>query len=285
MIKSMTGFGKGESTFENKTIVLEIRTLNSKNLDINCRVSNNYRDLESEFRKEISNSLKRGKIDLYIYNKSVDDKTEPKINYETVEGYISQLNKLSLNNKSDLLSIAMKLPGVMKTDKETFSGDEKNIVLKLFKNSLKEVIGYRNQEGKIIFKDFTNRLLVLEGYLKILSKIDKNRIQSIKEKLKNSLKDLKINIDKNRFEQELIYYIEKYDITEEKVRLNNHINYFKETLNTHDSNGKKLGFISQEMGREINTIGSKANDFELQKIVVQMKDELEKIKEQLLNLL
>ena len=285
MIKSMTGFGKGESTFENKTIVLEIRTLNSKNLDINFRVSNNYRDLESEFRKEISKTLKRGKIDLFIYNKSLDDRTEPKINYETVESYISQLNKLSLNNKSDLLSIAMKLPGVMKTDKETLSDDEKNIVLKLFKNSLKEVIDFRNQEGKIIFKDFTNRLSVLEGYLKILTKIDKNRIQSIKGKLKNSLKDLKINIDKNRFEQELIYYIEKYDITEEKVRLNNHINYFKETLNTHDSNGKKLGFISQEMGREINTIGSKANDFELQKIVVQMKDELEKIKEQLLNLL
>ena len=156
MIKSMTGFGKGESTFENKTIVLEIRTLNSKNLDINFRVSNNYRDLESEFRKEISKTLKRGKIDLFIYNKSVDDRTEPKINYETVESYISQLNKLSLNNKSDLLSIAMKLPGVMKTDKETLSDDEKNIVFKLFKNSLKEVIDFRNQEGKIIFKDFTN---------------------------------------------------------------------------------------------------------------------------------
>jgi uncharacterized protein (TIGR00255 family) len=285
MIKSMTGFGKGESTFENKTIVLEIRTLNSKNLDVNCRISNNYKDLESKFRKEISNTLKRGKIDFFIYHKSVDDKTEPKINFETVEDYISQLKKLSLNNDSDLLSIAMKLPGVMKTEKETLSDGEKKVVLKLFKNALKEVIDFRNQEGEIIFKDFTNRLLVLESHIKILSKIDKNRIQSIKEKLKNSLKDLKINIDKNRFEQELIYYMEKYDITEEKVRLNNHINYFKETLNTDDSNGKKLGFISQEMGREINTIGSKANDFELQKIVVQMKDELEKIKEQLLNLL
>ena len=285
MIKSMTGFGKGESTFENKSIIVEVRTVNSKNLDVNCRISNNYKDLESEFRKKISNSLKRGKIDFFIYNKSVDDKTGSKINLETVEDYFSQLKKLSLNKESDLLSIAMRLPGVMKTEKETLNDDEKNEVLKLFKNAIKEVISFRNQEGKIIFKDFTNRLVVIEDHLKIISKIDQNRIQSIKEKLKSSLKDLKINIDENRFEQELIYYVEKYDITEEKVRLNNHINYFKETLNTDDSNGKKLGFISQEMGREINTIGSKANDFELQKIVVQMKDELEKIKEQLLNVL
>ena len=150
---------------------------------------------------------------------------------------------------------------------------------------MKKVNDFRSQEGRIIFDDFNNRLVLIDDNLKAISKIDQNRVLLVKEKLKNSLGELKINVDENRFEQELIYYIEKYDITEEKVRLNNHINYFRETLNSKESNGKKLGFVLQEMGREINTIGSKANDFKLQKIVIQMKDELEKIKEQLLNLL
>ena len=285
MIKSMTGFGKVESIFENKTILVEVRTLNSKNLDVNSKICNNYKDLESEFRREIANSLKRGKIDLTINNKSLSDKNESKINLEIVEDYISQLKKLPLNEESDLLSIAMKFPGVMKTEKEIISNFEKKEVFKLFKNALKEVDNFRDQEGKIIFKDFTDRIAVIENFLKKITKIDKNRIQSIKEKLKKTLKDLKVTIDKNRFEQELIFYLEKYDITEEKIRLSNHLNYFKKTLNDNNYSGKKLGFISQEIGREINTIGSKANDFELQKLVVQMKDELEKIKEQLLNVL
>ena len=285
MIKSMTGFGKVESIFENKTILVEVRTLNSKNLDVNSKICNNYKDLESEFRREIANSLKRGKIDLTINNKSLSDKNESKINLEIVEDYISQLKKLPLNEGSDLLSIAMKFPGVMKTEKEIISDFEKKEVFKLFKNALKEVENFRDQEGKIIFKDFTDRIAVIESFLKKITKIDKNRIQSIKEKLKKTLKDLKVTIDKNRFEQELIFYLEKYDITEEKIRLSNHLNYFKKTLNDNNYSGKKLGFISQEIGREINTIGSKANDFELQKLVVQMKDELEKIKEQLLNVL
>jgi len=173
----------------------------------------------------------------------------------------------------------------MKTEKEIISDFEKKEVFKLFKNALKEVDNFRDQEGKIIFKDFIDRIAVIENFLKKITKIDKNRIQSIKEKLKKILKDLKVTIDKNRFEQELIFYLEKYDITEEKIRLSNHLNYFKKTLNDNNYSGKKLGFISQEIGREINTIGSKANDFELQKLVVQMKDELEKIKEQLLNVL
>jgi len=285
MIKSMTGFGKVESIFENKTILVEVRTLNSKNLDVNSKICNNYKDLESEFRREIAHSLKRGKIDLTINNKSLSDKNESKINLEIVKDYISQLKKLPLNEGSDLLSISMKFPGVMKTEKEIISDFEKKEVFKLFKNALKEVENFRDQEGKIIFKDFTHRIAVIENFLKKITKIDKNRIQSIKEKLKKTLKDLKVTIDKNRFEQELIFYLEKYDITEEKIRLSNHLNYFKKTLNDNNYSGKKLGFISQEIGREINTIGSKANDFELQKLVVQMKDELEKIKEQLLNVL
>ena len=285
MIKSMTGFGKGESSFESKIIVVEIRTLNSKNLDINSRISYNYKELESEFRKEIANSLKRGKVDISIYEKSVGEESPSKINKEVVENYVAQLKKISTNSKIDFLSIAMRLPDTMKTEKEDVSDNEKTEVLSLFKNTLKKVIDFRSQEGRIIFDDFNNRLALIEDDLKAISKIDQNRVLLVKEKLKNSLGELKINIDENRFEQELIYYLEKYDITEEKVRLNNHINYFRETLSSKESNGKKLGFVLQEMGREINTIGSKANDFKLQKIVVQMKDELEKIKEQLLNLL
>jgi len=285
MIQSMTGFGKGESSFQSKTIIVEIRTLNSKNLDINSRISHSYKELESELRKEISISLNRGKIDVSIYEKSIGKESPSKINKEVVEDYIFQLKQLSKNNEIDFLSIAMRLPDTMKTEKEDINDNEKIEVLSLFKNTLKKVIDFRSQEGKVIFNDFDNRLILIEKTLKIISKIDQNRILSQKEKLKNSLLELKINIDENRFEQELIYYIEKYDITEEKVRLNNHINYFRETLNSKESNGKKLGFIVQEMGREINTIGSKANDFELQKLVVQMKDELEKIKEQLLNVL
>jgi uncharacterized protein (TIGR00255 family) len=285
MIKSMTGFGKGESSFESKIIVVEIRTLNSKNLDINSRISYNYKELESEFRKEIANSLKRGKVDISIYEKSVGEESPSKINKEVVKNYVAQLKKLSKNSKIDFLSIAMRLPDTMKTEKEDLSDNEKTEVLSLFKNTLKKVIDFRSQEGRIIFDDFNNRLALIEDDLKAISKIDQNRVLLVKEKLKNSLGELKINIDENRFEQELIYYLEKYDITEEKVRLNNHINYFRETLSSKESNGKKLGFVLQEMGREINTIGSKANDFKLQKIVVQMKDELEKIKEQLLNLL
>ena len=285
MIQSMTGFGKGESSFQSKTIIVEIRTLNSKNLDINSRISHSYKELESKLRKEISISLNRGKIDVSIYEKSIGKESPSKINKEVVEDYIFELKQLSKNNEIDFLSIAMRLPDTMKTEKEDVNDNEKIEVLSLFKNTLKKVIDFRSQEGKVIFNDFDNRLILIEKTLKIISKIDQNRILSQKEKLKNSLLELKINIDQNRFEQELIYYIEKYDITEEKVRLNNHINYFRETLNSKESNGKKLGFIVQEMGREINTIGSKANDFELQKLVVQMKDELEKIKEQLLNVL
>ena len=285
MVKSMTGFGKGESSFESKIILVEIRTLNSKNLDINSRISYNYKELESEFRKEVSNSLKRGKVDISIYEKSIGEESPSKINKEVVENYVAQLKKISTNSKIDFLSIAMRLPDTMKTEKEDVSDNEKTEVLSLFKNTLKKVNDFRSQEGRIIFDDFNNRLVLIDDNLKAISKIDQNRVLLVKEKLKNSLGELKINVDENRFEQELIYYIEKYDITEEKVRLNNHINYFRETLNSKESNGKKLGFVLQEMGREINTIGSKANDFKLQKIVIQMKDELEKIKEQLLNLL
>ncbi len=285
MIKSMTGFGKEEFSFENKTIVLEIRTLNSKNLDINIRIPNNYKELEALFRKEIADNLKRGKIDFIFHEKTTNLDSISKINSNIVKDYISQLTNISSNTESDLLPIAMRLPGVINNEKDAINNYEKQEILALLENTLKQVNTFRSQEGKIILKDFNNRIQFIKNHLKSISKMDKNRVKSIKEKLKNSLNDFKLKIDENRLEQELIYYIEKLDITEEMLRLSNHINYFKECLDSDNSNGKKLGFITQEMGREINTIGSKANSFELQKIVVQMKDELEKIKEQLLNVL
>ena len=281
----MTGFGKEEFSFENKTIVLEIRTLNSKNLDINIRIPNNYKELEALFRKEIADNLKRGKIDFIFQEKTTNLDSISKINSNIVKDYISQLTNISSNTESDLLPIAMRLPGVINNEKDAINNYEKQEILALLENTLKQVNTFRSQEGKIILKDFNNRIQFIKNHLKSISKMDKNRVKSIKEKLKNSLNDFKLKIDENRLEQELIYYIEKLDITEEMLRLSNHINYFKECLDSDNSNGKKLGFITQEMGREINTIGSKANSFELQKIVVQMKDELEKIKEQLLNVL
>ena len=281
----MTGFGKEEFSFENKTIVLEIRTLNSKNLDINIRIPNNYKELEPLFRREIADNLKRGKIDFTFHEKTTNLNSISKINSNIVKDYISQLTNISSNTESDLLPIAMRLPGVINNEKNAINNYEKQEILALLENTLKQVNTFRSQEGKIILKDFNNRIQFIKNHLKSISKMDKNRVKSIKEKLKNSLNDFKLKIDENRLEQELIYYIEKLDITEEMLRLSNHINYFKECLDSDNSNGKKLGFITQEMGREINTIGSKANSFELQKIVVQMKDELEKIKEQLLNVL
>ena len=281
----MTGFGKEEFSFENKTIVLEIRTLNSKNLDINIRIPNNYKELEPLFRREIADNLKRGKIDFIFHEKTTNLDSISKINSNIVKDYISQLTNISSNTESDLLPIAMRLPGVINNEKDAINNYEKQEILALLENTLKQVNTFRSQEGKIILKDFNNRIQFIKNHLKSISKMDKNRVKSIKEKLKNSLNDFKLKIDENRLEQELIYYIEKLDITEEMLRLSNHINYFKECLDSDNSNGKKLGFITQEMGREINTIGSKANSFELQKIVVQMKDELEKIKEQLLNVL
>lgn len=281
----MTGFGKEEFSFENKTIVLEVRTLNSKNLDINIRIPNNYKELEAIFRKEIADNLKRGKIDFTFHEKTTNLNSISKINSNIVKDYISQLTNISSNTESDLLPIAMRLPGVINNEKDAINNYEKQEILTLLENTLKQVNSFRSQEGKIILKDFNNRIQLIQNHLKSIEKIDKNRVKSIKEKLKNSLNDFKLKIDENRLEQELIYYTEKLDITEEMLRLSNHVNYFKECFDSDNSNGKKLGFISQEMGREINTIGSKANSFEIQKIVVQMKGELEKIKEQLLNVL
>ncbi len=284
MISSMTGFGKTERTQANKTITIEIRVLNSKTVDISSRIPQRYKELDILFRKKIIKSLKRGKIDLTILYKS-NEESNSFINKSIVEGYISQLKDFQDYKESDLLSIAMRLPETLKTEKNDINEEEKSNLLLLLDKTLSKVISFREQEGQILTNDFIYRSELLIKYLDQISKIDANRKTKIKERLNTEIKKLKVDIDQNRLEQEMIYYIEKLDITEEKIRLKNHISYFDETLGSENSEGKKLGFICQEMGREINTIGSKANDFEIQKIVVQMKDELEKIKEQLLNIL
>ncbi len=285
MISSMTGFGKSELILENKTITIEIRTLNSKTIDVNSRLPHRYKELDIILRKKIADSLKRGKIDLSIICKSNEEESNSFINKSIVEGYISQLKNFQGYKDSDLLSIAMKLPETLKTEKNEIDEEEKSSLLSLLDKTLFKVISFRDQEGETLFNDFIKRCKLLKTYLGKITNVDNNRKKKIEEKINSEIKKLKVEVDQNRLEQEMIYYIEKLDITEEKIRLNNHISYFTETLNSNNSQGKKLGFICQEMGREINTIGSKANDFEIQKIVVQMKDELEKIKEQLLNIL
>ena len=281
----MTGFGKSELIQENKTITIEIRTLNSKTIDVNSRLPHRYKELDIILRKKIADSLKRGKIDLSIIYKSNEEESNSFINKSIVEGYISQLKNFQGYKESDLLSIAMKLPETLKTEKNEIDEEEKSSLLSLLDKTLFRVISFRDQEGETLFNDFIKRCKLLKTYLGKITNVDNNRKKKIKEKINSEIKKLKVEVDQNRLEQEMIYYIEKLDITEEKIRLKNHISYFIETLNSNTSQGKKLGFICQEMGREINTIGSKANDFEIQKNVVQMKDELEKIKEQLLNIL
>ncbi|MGB2502270.1 MAG: YicC/YloC family endoribonuclease [Flavobacteriaceae bacterium] len=286
MITSMTGFGKNETSILNKKIAVEIRTLNSKNIDLNFRVPHVFKELEPQLRGIVSEQLNRGKIDVSVYLENDEGGTNTSlINKEVVDDYIEQLNQIYPGDRIELLKMAIKLPDALKTEKEDLKKEEKEALLNVFSEALLQVNNYRKKEGAALEKDFDQRLEVLKKLLKEVIRIDPERKEKVSLKLRNSIEQLNIEVDQNRMEQELIYYLEKYDITEEKVRLDNHLSYFKEIMNQDQPNGKKLGFISQEIGREINTIGSKANHSGLQKIVVQMKDELEKIKEQLLNVL
>jgi len=285
MIQSMTGFGKAEVQFESKNYVIELRSLNSKGLEINARLPVHVREIEIQLKKIIGEALKRGKVDLNLNIENMSETAAKTINIATVNQYIEQLKNIEDGDRIELLKMALKLPDTLKTEMEDFQEDEIKMIESLLKKAIDALNGYRSDEGKILEIEFSKRLVNLEKLSKEVENIDPERGAKIQEKLKTSLEGLKVEIDQNRFEQELIYYLEKYDITEEKVRLKNHIDYFKKTLDIPTSNGKKLGFITQEMGREINTIGSKANHAGLQKLVIQMKDELEKIKEQLLNVL
>jgi len=285
MILSMTGFGKKEFQHEDKYISIEIRSLNSKNTDITIRTPNYLRPLDPEIRKKLANKMQRGKIDLNIHIEFSGDLAPTSINNKIVKAYMKQLEEIGSSTESERLSIAMRLPDAFSSEKEALSEEDKKILLSNLDILISDIKDFQKNEGIEMGKDIKSRLNLIDSHLKNVVELEPKRIEKMREKILTSIQSLKIEIDANRFEQEMIFYLEKFDITEEKVRLINHIKYFREVINENSPNGKKLGFIAQEMGREINTIGSKANDAHLQKIVVQMKDELEKIKEQLLNIL
>lgn len=285
MIQSMTGYGKSVLQLPTKKITIEVKSLNSKNLDMNARIPSFYKEKELPLRTMVAKSLVRGKVDVSLYVEITGEETNTKINAPVVAEYIKQLKSISEGSDIDFLQIAMRLPDAAKATREEIDENEWKAIEKQVKVALEAITAYRNDEGKALEVDFVKRVTNIGNLLEEVIAIDPERVAAVKERLQKGIADLKENVDENRFEQELVYYIEKYDITEEKVRLKNHLEYFVTSLNTAESNGKKLGFIAQEMGREINTIGSKSNYAPMQKLVVQMKDELEKIKEQLLNVL
>ncbi|MCF6168900.1 YicC/YloC family endoribonuclease [Lutibacter sp.] len=285
MIQSMTGYGKTVLQFSTKKITIELKSLNSKNLDLNVRIPSYYREKELDIRKKLALNLVRGKIDFSIYIENNGGEASSKINENVVREYINQLKNIVYSDEIELLKIAARLPDSLKTEKEELDEEEWNKIDEAIDKTIKEIILYRTDEGRVLLKDFEMRIAIIEELLNKVIEIDPKRIENVRAKLKKGIDELATKVDENRFEQELIYYIEKLDITEEKVRLKNHLDYFIKELKEQTSNGKKLGFITQEIGREINTIGSKSNFADMQKLVVQMKDELEKIKEQNLNVL
>lgn len=285
MIQSMTGYGKSIIQLPSKKITVEIKSLNSKSLDLNTRVPSSYREKELAIRTMLAKSLTRGKVDFNLYVEMTGETTSTKLNETVVKQYMQQLSNVAAGDNIALLKMAITLPDAFKTEREEIDEDEFAEILKAVEEALAEINAYRTDEGNVLKNDFLERVTTIEQLLNEVIAIDSQRIENVKERLRTAVSDLKEKVDDNRFEQELIYYLEKYDITEEKVRLQNHINYFREAIDSDDSNGKKLGFITQEIGREINTIGSKSNFAPMQQLVVQMKDELEKIKEQALNVL
>jgi uncharacterized protein (TIGR00255 family) len=285
MIQSMTGYGKTVLQLPTKKITIELKSLNSKNLDLNVRIPAYYREKELHIRKKLASALVRGKVDFSVFIENNGVELSSKINENVVKQYMNQLRKIVDSNEIELLKMAVKLPDSLKTEREQLDEKEWDQINIAIGNTIDEITTYRIDEGKALLEDFVLRISIIEDLLEKVIEVDPKRIEQVKEKLRKAIAELETNIDQNRFEQELIYYIEKLDITEEKVRLKNHLDYFKKALKSDDSNGKKLGFITQEIGREINTIGSKSNFAPMQKLVVQMKDELEKIKEQNLNVL
>ncbi|MBI9039793.1 YicC/YloC family endoribonuclease [Lutibacter sp.] len=285
MIQSMTGYGKTVLQLPTKKITIELKSLNSKNLDLNVRIPSYYREKELDIRKNLASDLERGKIDFSIFIEGNGGEGSSKINENVVKEYMNQLRNIVDSNEIELLKMAVRLPDSLKTEREEVDEAEWHQIVEAIAETVVKINKYRSDEGEVLRNDFILRISNIENILEKVIEIDPERIVLVKEKLRKGIAELEAKIDENRFEQELIYYIEKLDITEEKVRLKNHLDYFKKELSTNDSNGKKLAFITQEIGREINTIGSKSNYADMQKLVVQMKDELEKIKEQSLNVL
>jgi len=289
MIQSMTGYGKAELNLTNANFTIEVRSLNSKQIDANVKMSSIYRDKEIGLRKLLSEKLQRGKIELSIWREKSESNSKYTLNTELIKEYFTQIeeitNILNLNNK-DMMSSILKMPEVLVKGEEKADDNEWLEIQKGVDTAITNILQFRLDEGKKLETDITARINTLARLLVEVAPFANNRIEKIKKSLADKLAEIDTkNIDENRFEQELIYYLEKQDITEEQVRLDAHLDYFIETMKTESPNGKKLGFIGQEIGREINTIGSKSSDAGMQKIVVEMKDELEKIKEQLLNIL
>jgi|TARA_B110000495_G_scaffold19406_1_gene13707 uncharacterized protein (TIGR00255 family) len=288
MIQSMTGYGKSVLHLSDKKVTIEVKSLNSKNLDLNVRMPSYYREKELAVRKELATKLVRGKVDFSIYIEMTADETSTTVNKGVVSEYMQQLRNVvqtGSSNDVELLKMAVKMPDALKTEREELNEDEWAQINTNIQEAIKDIIQYRIDEAASLEDDFKLRIKNIQHYLEEVKSFDDARIEFVKERLKKAIDELKVTTDENRFEQELIYYLEKLDINEEKVRLANHLSYFLQELDTEDSNGKKLGFIVQEIGREVNTIGSKANFAPMQKAVIQMKNELEKIKEQILNVL
>lgn len=291
MIRSMTGFGKVTADLGSRTANIEIKCLNSKQADLYIKLPSLYREGENQVRNELSKTLQRGKIELSVWFESTGNERNVTINQAIIADYIEQLKNMEpaiqVPGNDILLPLVMKLPDVIKVDKQDFDEGEWAKLFAAIQQCIAGVEDFRLQEGRSIGDDFKTRIsLIMDGVSRIRA-IEKNRIDRLRERMNAALNEIseRIKVDQNRFEQELIYYIEKLDINEEMVRLGNHCDYFLETLSTEEAPGRKLGFISQEIGREINTIGSKANDSDIQRIVVEMKDELEKLKEQSFNVL
>ena len=286
MIQSMTGFGKASLQLPTKKITVEIKSLNSKGLDLNTRMPSVFREMELGLRNQISQRLERGKVDFSLYVEVTGEETTSKINVPIIKGYINQMRAvIPTADETELMKMAVRMPDALKTERDEIDENEWKQIQTVIDEALENIANFRKDEGASLEKEFQLRISNINNLMNEAVSYDAERVETVKTRLRTALDELKVNVDENRFEQELIYYLEKLDINEEKVRLKNHLDYFLKELSSKESNGKKLGFISQEMGREINTIGSKSSDAEMQKIVVQMKDELEKIKEQLLNIL
>mgnify|MGYP001675208047 FL=1 len=286
MIQSMTGFGKSLLQLADKKIIIEIKSLNSKAIDLNTRIAQAYKEKELTLRKLISDTLERGKIDFTLTVENTSASSTSALNAPVVRGYIEQMRAISPNGPDvEFLKMAVRMPDALTTpveevDEREFAQIEEQLVL-----ALKQLQAFRSSEGAILQKDFELRIRNIQQLLTQVEALDTERLAAIRSRMERAVEEIRDRVDENRFEQELIFYLEKLDITEEKVRLANHLNYFLTTLEEPQSNGRKLGFIAQEIGREINTLGSKANHAQMQQIVVLMKNELEKIKEQVLNIL
>ena len=290
MIKSMTGFGKSEITLPTKKISVEIRSLNSKQLDLSVKLPGIYRPFEFDIRSLATAAIIRGKADIAISVENTATNTSASINKEVFREYIRQINDAMAYSGIDadydaIIPVAMRMPDVVSTQIEEVSEQEQEALMQAVKDALARFTAFREQEGTTLIADLLNRVDKIEDYKLQVEPYEKSRCETIKNRIRENLAQLKVDVDSNRLEQEMIFYIEKLDITEEKVRLSNHCRYFREVAAEEEAAGRKLGFIAQEMGREINTLGSKANESNMQILVVKMKDELEKIKEQVLNIL